>query len=457
MNDVVEYGDLPQSVEAEQAFLGSVIKLNKQMAEVLDFLNPEAFYLERHQMIFEAMLELEEEGMPFDELIVADRLKEKRKLDEAGGYLYLTELKDYAPVSVNASHYARIIHERYLTREVIRISGELTRKGRDPSSDLGELLNEAESRLSEIALRKKTESYSHLYDVSKALFKTLEEKNKSSDPVTGLRTGYGDIDRKTAGLQNSDLIVVAARPSMGKTSFALNLVSNIGIRNQKPCLLFSLEMSKEQIAQRVLCSEAMIDTELMRNGNLSQDDWDRIGTTMEKLAKSPIYVNDTPGIKTVELKAIAKQVNESLEEGLALIVVDYLQLISSVASVQNREQAISDISRTLKGLAKELNVPVIALSQLNRSLESRGDRRPIMSDLRESGSIEQDADIVMFLYRDSVYNKDTEDKALTELNFAKHRNGSTGVVQLRFIGKHTTFHAVARETESEDFFEQPSG
>ncbi len=437
---------IPHDFEAEQAVLGAIIFNNQTMTDVAGILTPNSFHEESHRHIYRAMLELVDGNQPIDEIILGDQLKELGKLEDIGGYAYLAELVDCVPSSGNIVYYARIIQEHALLRDLISTTSDISRKSRDPQQSISELLAEAENKITEIATRTATKSYSHIKDILLTNFDKLEEISKTKSEITGLPTGFMDLDRITSGLQPSDLIIVAARPSMGKTALALNIATYVSIRNesQGAVLMFSLEMSKEQLAMRMLTSESRIDSHKMRTGNLEQEDWDKLAKATDRLSVAPMYINDASNITPYEVATICKQLNKELENGISLIVLDYMQLMQGNRKTNSREQEIAEISRSLKGLAKDLNVPVIALSQLNRALENRSDKRPQLSDLRESGSIEQDADIILFIYRDEVYNEDSEKKGIAEIIISKHRNGPTGMIELVFTGKHTKFANISK-------------
>ncbi|MBU3916563.1 replicative DNA helicase [bacterium] len=439
--------DIPQDKEAEQAVLGAIIFNNEVLNDVAGILEPKSFHSEAHQHVFRAMLELAEDNQPIDEILLADQLKAFGKLEEIGGILYLAELLDCCPSSGNTVYYAKIIEEHALLRELIATTNIIGRKSRDPQQNISELLAEAEKKITEIAIRSSDKSYSHIKDVLSTSFARLEEISESKGDITGLPTGFVDLDKITAGLQTSDLIIVAARPSMGKTAFALNIATYVAKwkESKGAVLVFSLEMSKEQLAMRMLTAESKIDGKRMRSGNLEQEDWDKLAMATDKLSEVPIYINDSSNLTPYELVTVCKQLNKELEDGVSLVIVDYLQLMHGNKATNSREQEIAEISRSMKGLAKDLNIPVIALSQLNRALENRSDKHPQLSDLRESGSLEQDADIILFIYRDEVYNEDSDKKGIAEIIIAKHRNGPIGTINLAFIGKYTKFANLAKD------------
>ena len=433
--------EIPNDFEAEQAVLGSIIYDNDTINQIASLLTPTSFYTPAHQYIYRAMLELIDSHQPIDELLLGDQLKTLNQLEEVGGYTYLTSLLDCVPSSGNIVYYAKIIQEHALLRQLITTTTDIAKKSRDPGKNVTELLAEAEGKIAEIATRTSDVQYRHIKDIITLSFERLEKITKSASEVTGIPTGFADLDKLTSGLQDSDLIVVAGRPSMGKTAFALNVAKYVTTRsgNAGAVLVFSLEMSKEQLALRLLTTEAKIDSNRVRSGNLEKGDWDNLSFATSVLSAAPIYICDKSNLNPFELTAICKQLQKEHEQGVSLVIVDYLQLMKSARQNVPREQEISEISRMLKAMAKELNIPVIALSQLNRALESRNNKRPIMADLRESGAIEQDADVILFIYRDEVYNEETLEPGIAEIIIGKHRNGPTGMVKLAFLGKYTKF------------------
>ncbi len=438
---------IPQDVEAEQAVLGAVIYSNDTFNDIAGILSPNSFHAEPHRHIYRAILELAELNQPIDEITLGDQLRSFGKLEDIGGYAYLAELVECVPSSGNIVYYAKIIQEHALLRDLIATTTDIGRKSRDPKQNISELLAEAENKITEIATRSSQKTYSHIKEILATNFNRLEEISENKSEITGLATGFIDLDRLTSGLQPSDLIIVAARPSMGKTAFALNIASYVATRSEQKgaILMFSLEMSKEQLAMRMLTAESKIDSKKMRTGNLEQEDWDKLAMATDKLSIAPVYINDISNLTPYEMVTVCKQLDKELEHGISMVIVDYMQLMQGNKKTQSREQEIAEISRSMKGLAKDLNIPVIALSQLNRALENRSDKRPQLSDLRESGSIEQDADIILFIYRDEVYNEESEKKGTSEIIIAKHRNGPTGMIELAFVGKYTKFANLARE------------
>ena len=433
---------IPHDNEAEQAVLGSILYDEETFPEIASVLQPESFFLPAHQYIFQAMIDLEENGQPInDEVLIGDQLKSKKQLEDAGGFTYLGGLVDCSPEVAHIKHYIKIVEEHALLRDLISTTTEIARKSRNPEQNITELLSDAESKISEIATRTAKENYRHIKDIIVDSFTHLEKISATSSDVTGLATGFVDLDKLTSGLQPADLLILAARPSVGKTALALNIAHYVAtkVNTDGAVLIFSMEMSKEQLALRLLGAEARVDGSRIKSGNLIQDDWDRLALATDQLSKTTLYINDQTNLSPFELATICKQLNKESDNGISLIVVDYLQLMKGNKPNQPREQEIAEISRSMKGLAKDLNVPVLALSQLNRALESRSDKHPQLSDLRESGSIEQDADIIMFIYRDEIYNPNSPDKGTAELIVAKHRNGALGKIRLAFIGKYTKF------------------
>ncbi len=427
----------PQSIEAEQSVLGCMLLDKEVIPGIIEVLKPEDFYREDHREIYEAIIDLFQRAEPIDLITVSEQLRNRGTLDSVGGLEYLTNIATSVPTTANAKYYAGIVEEKALLRKLIKVSSDIVNMGYEASEEVSVLLDKAEKNIFDIIQRKSTRGFSHIKDVLVDTFNRLEELYNNKGYVTGIPTGFTDLDYKTAGLQNSDLILVAARPAMGKTSFALNIAQYVAIHKNIPVAIFSLEMSKEQLVSRILCSEVMIDSHKMKIGKLEDDDWQKMARALGPLSEAPIYIDDTPGLSVMDIRAKCRRLK--LEKGLGLVVIDYLQLMQGRGRAENRQQEISEISRSLKILAKEINVPIITLSQLSRAPESRSDHRPMLSDLRESGAIEQDADIVMFLYRDDYYNPDTDKKNIAEVIIAKHRNGSTGTVELRWFGEYTKF------------------
>lgn len=438
----------PQNIDAEQAVLGAIFLDPSTVDVVLEILQPDDFYRDNHRYIFQAIMELSQEGRPVDIISVADYLREKGRLEAAGGVAYLASLPQTVSTAANVEYHARLVEEKALLRRLIHASTVIANMAYEGSGEVDDLLDRAEGLIFEIAQRRVHGSFVPLRDVLLDAYNRIEQNYKNKGHITGVPTGFVDLDRITSGLQPSDLIIVAARPAMGKTAFCLNLAQNAAIRAGVPVGFFSLEMSREQLVQRILCSEAMVDQQKVRTGQVEEKDWLKLAGVMDILARAPIYIDDTPGISIVELRAKARRLKQ-MQKNLGLIIIDYLQLIQGSRRAENRQQEISEISRSLKALARELNVPVVALSQLSRAVEQRSEKnkRPQMSDLRESGSLEQDADVIMFIYRDEYYHPDTEKKSIAEIIVAKQRNGPTGVVELGFLKEYTKFVNLEKRTE----------
>lgn len=436
----------PHSVEAEQAVLGGLMLSNDAWDQVAERCSGEDFYRKEHKQIFAVMLQLAEEDKPRDLVTVSQALQHLGQLESAGGIAYLSELSRNTPSAANISAYAEIVRERSILRQLIEISNHVSGRAFNPKgATSGEILDDAESSIFSIAeQQKKGSGPQAIKDVLTRTVEKIDELHRNKSAVTGVSTGFDMLDKKTSGLQPSDMVVVAARPSMGKTTFAMNICESVAIKGGKPVLVFSMEMPADSIVMRMLSSLGRINQQNLRSGQLEQDDWVRITSAMQLLTPQKIYIDDTPALSPLEMRARARRVARDAGEDLGCIMVDYLQLMQ-VPGVENRVNEISEISRSLKGLAKEMNCPVIALSQLNRSLEQRPNKRPVMSDLRESGAIEQDADVIMFLYRDEVYNSDTQDKGIAEVIIGKQRNGPIGSVRLAFRGEFTRFDDLAPE------------
>lgn len=427
----------PQNIEAEQSVLGSMLLEKEAISTITEILKSEDFYREDHREIFDAVLDLFESAEPVDLITVSERLKTRGTLGNIGGLDYLAHIASAVPTTSNARHYAKIVEEKSILRNLIKTSSDIVNMGFEASEEVSYVIDRAEKGIFDILQKRNLQGFAHIKDVLVDTFSKLEELYNNKGHITGIPTGFADLDFKTAGLQNSDLILIAARPAMGKTAFALNLAQYAAVHARIPVAIFNLEMSKEQLVNRMLCNEAMVDSQKMRTGKLEDDDWQKIAKALGPLSEAPIYIDDTAGTNIMEIRAKCRRLK--LEKNVGLIVIDYLQLMQGRGKNENRQQEISEISRSLKILAKEINVPVVCLSQLSRGPESRSDHRPMLSDLRESGAIEQDADIVMFLYRDDYYNPDTEKKNIAEVILAKHRNGSTGTVELVWLGQYTKF------------------
>lgn len=428
----------PQNVEAEQAVLGAVLLDSDSLVSVLERISSEDFYRTAHQLIFEAMVELSEEGEPIDLVTLTSKLQDKQQLNDVGGVSYLTELANAVPTAANVDYYAQIVEEKSMLRRLIRTATQIVSNGYANSEDVGELLSEAEQRIMEISNQRSTKGFIPIRDVLMDVFERVEFLHQQKGGITGIPSGFADLDKMTSGFQRSDLIIVAARPSVGKTAFALNIAQNVGVRAKQTVAIFSLEMSAAQLVQRIICAEANVDAGRMRTGHLEPEDWEKMTMAIGALSEADIYIDDSPAVTVADIRAKCRRLKR--ERGLGMIVIDYLQLIHGRGrSSDNRQQEVSEISRTLKQIARELEVPVVALSQLSRGVEQRQDKRPMMSDLRESGSIEQDADIVAFLYRDDYYDKESEKKNIIEIIIAKQRNGPVGTVELVFLKNYNKF------------------
>lgn len=444
----MELGKIPPNdVEAEQAVIGSMLTDRDAVISAIEVLKEEDFYREDNKTIYEAILNLYNRSEPIDIITLKAELTSMGMFDKIGGLEYIVGLPEKVPTTANVEKYISIVKEKSELRRLIKAANEIIEQGYDPTENIDDIMNSAEKKIFNIMQDKDQKSYSPIKDVLIDAFTELEQLYNQKQHITGVPTGFIDLDYKTAGLHNSDLILIAARPAMGKSAFALNIATNAALKAKVPAVLFSLEMSKEQMVNRILCSEAMVDSNKVRTGKIDDDDWIKLADTMGDLSEAPIYIDDTPGISINEIRAKCRKLK--LEKNIGLVVIDYLQLVqgSSKRAQGSREQEISEISRSLKILAKEINVPVIALSQLSRAPEQRPDHRPMLSDLRESGAIEQDADIVMFLYRDDYYNEDSEDKGLAEVIVAKHRAGSTGTVKLVWLDNYTKFANMERYRE----------
>ena len=445
----------PQSIEAEQAVLGAILIENEVMPFVLEIINEKDFYRETHKVIFNAMMSLYSKNEAIDMVTLTEVLRKEDKLEKADGIKYITFLAGVVPTAANVKYHSQIVYEKSVLRKLIRISTEIAAKAYDGSEEIKEQLDSAEKTILDIATRQNTNEYTMTEDMLMDVVNHFQMLAENKGNPVGIPTGFTDFDKLTSGLRPSDFIILAARPSMGKTSFALNLVQNVAIRGHKlrkreePYVVafFSLEMSKEQLMHRMVCAEAQIDSQRVMSGELSNLDWEKVWSTCDTLMKAKIAIDDTPAISVLEMRSKARKIKS--EQGLDLIVVDYLQLMQGNTKRINegRQQEVSDISRSLKALARELNVPIIALSQLSRSVESRQVKRPMLSDLRESGSLEQDADMVAFLYRDDYYNPETDRPNVTELIIAKHRNGPVDTIPLFFHKQFTKFVNLSRRED----------
>ena len=433
----------PHNIEAEASLIGAMLLTIDAIIDATQIVEAAHFYKPVHQSIFSAITALYGRGEAVDVITVNDELKRAGLDDSVAGTGALMSLSAGTPAATNASHYARIVYEHAILRALITTAHEIAEIGYSQPEDVQRAVDEAETMVFNVAQGRVTDSMAFMHDLLGETLDDIEQLYDRGDAITGTPTGFIDLDELTAGLQPSNLIVVGARPAMGKTSFALNLVAHAAMNEQRPVLLFSLEMSKLELSKRMLCSEAKVDATSIRNGRLKDDDWTKLAQAMGRLGKAQLWIDDDPNITVMEIRAKARRLKSKVGD-MGLVVVDYLQLMSGRASAENRQVEISEISRGLKILARELECPVIALSQLSRGLEQRTDKRPMLADLRESGAIEQDADIVMFLYRDEVYNPDSADKGQAEVLIAKHRAGPTGVVRLAWLGHQTRFANMAR-------------
>lgn len=436
----------PQNVDAEMSLLGAVLIDEETLADISEHVTPKDFYDKRHGLIYDGMMRLYEKHKPVDLLTLTEELKRKKQLEDIGGSAYLTELTNYVPTAAHAETYAEMVSQKAVRRRLIKASADIAEMGYDEEHSTQELLEQAEAELFSVSDQSLKQDLISLESILTESFDRMEELHRNKGALRGVRTGYRDLDNMTAGLQRSDLIILAARPAMGKTTLVTNLAYNVATIAKQPVLFFSLEMSKEQLVDRMLADASGVDAWNIRTGNLSDDDFSKLSEAMGEMAEAPIYIDDTPGVSVLEMRTKARRAAH--EQPLGLIIVDYLQLMQgSGRSDGNRVQEVSEISRGLKLLARELNVPVIALSQLSRSVESRSPQIPQLADLRESGSIEQDADIVMFIYREAYYNPDTDRENITDLIIAKHRNGPVGKVELYFHPERLRFMSLDRKHE----------
>lgn len=429
----------PQNLEAEQSVLGAILLDNEALPKVIELLSPSDFYRDSHRKIFNAMEDQFNKGQTIDLVTLSDYLERINELDATGGISYLSTLVSQVPTAANVRYHARIIKEKALIRALLKSTTDIAAKVYESPLEADELVDYAERTIFEIADKRTKTSFSTLKEVIKSSFEMIEKLYDKKGAITGAPSGFPDLDEMTTGFQPGDLVIIGGRPSMGKTAFGLNIAQRVGLDMKEPVAVFSLEMSKEQLALRMLCSEAMVDSNSVRKGFVRKEDWNKLTSAAGRLAEAPIFIDDSSNITVLEMRAKARRLKME-HGGISLIVVDYLQLMKGRGNFERREQEISEISRSLKGLAKELHVPVIALSQLNRMVEARQDRRPTLADLRESGAIEQDADVIMFLYRDEVYNKNnTSNKGLAEIIISKQRNGPTGTIKLTFLASSTRF------------------
>ena len=436
----------PHDIEAEQAIIGSMLTDKDAVIAAVEVLQEQDFYREDNKIIYSAILNLYNRAEPIDIITLKSELKSMGKFEAVGGLEYIVQLPDKVPTTSNVEQYIKIVEEKSMLRALIKTADELITLGYDPTQEVEQVIDIAEKKIFQVMQKKNQKGYSSIKDILVDTFTQLEQLYNQKESITGVPTGFVDLDYRTSGLHNSDLILVAARPAMGKSAFALNIATNAAVRAKVPVAIFSLEMSKEQMTNRILCSEAMVDSAKVRTGKIDDDEWAKLAATSGELSEAGIYIDDTPGISIMEIRAKCRKMK--LEKNIGLVVIDYLQLVQgSNKKGGSREQEIAEISRSLKILAKEIDVPVIALSLLSRAPEQRIDHRPMLSDLRESGSIEQDADIVMFLYRDDYYNEDTEKKNIAEVIIAKHRSGATGTVELLWLANYTKFANIERYRE----------
>lgn len=429
----------PQNLEAEQAVLGTILLQDQSLIKIVETLEPNDFYRDAHKLIFRAMLHLFENREPHDIITVSNLLKDQNKLDQVGGPAYLASLTDIIPFSGTLVHHAHIIRQKSVLRKLIQTTSEVAARCYQEQDDIDSLVDEAERTIFEIAQSKKGQGFMPMSTIVPRALDRIEKLFARKEHVTGVATGFTDLDHMTAGFQPSDLIILAGRPSMGKTALAMNMVQHAAIVDKKPVAVFSLEMSMDQLALRMLCSIGRVDSQRVRTGRLNKRDWPNLTRATGILSNAMIYIDDTPGLSVLDMRAKARRLKS--EFNLGMVVIDYLQLMQGRSNSENRTQEISEISRSLKAMAKELDVPVIALSQLNRSLESRPDKRPKLSDLRESGAIEQDADVILFIYREEVYKpaEDNPNRGIAEVIVGKQRNGPIGTVKLTFLAEYTSF------------------
>jgi replicative DNA helicase len=440
----------PQNLEAEMAVLGSMLLDREAIAKAIERLREDAFYSEANRKIYLAVINLYDRNDAVDIVTLIEELRRRELLDEVGGPAYVTELANNIPTAANIDHYAKIVWEKYLLRELISTATRIAQEGYEASSEVEELLDRAEKMIFDITYSTKRDMrIASMKDIVKGNIETIDRLYQRKEHVTGVPTGFYELDAKTAGLQKSDFIVIAGRPSMGKSAFATSILEYVGVVGKVPCAFFSLEMSREQMGQRMLCSIAKVNASKVRTGFLAQGDWGKLMDAANKLSESPIYIDDTASISTLEVRAKARRLKTKYD--IQLLVIDYLQLMRSSTRAENRQQEISEISRSMKALARELRVPVIGISQLSRAVESREGHKPQLSDLRESGAIEQDADVVMLLMREEYYNPTEENKGIAEINIAKQRNGPTGEIKLAFLSDYTKFSNLSREKEEAGF------
>ena len=428
----------PQDIDAEQAVIGSMLTDKDAVIAAIEILKPEDYYREDNRAIYQAIYNLYKKGEPVDLITVKAELIEEGNFEKVGGIEYLALLPDKVPTTANVENYIKIIEEKSILRNLIQTANQLIDLGYAQTEEVDFIMDEAEKKIFNIMKNRNQKGYTPIKDILVDSFQQIERMYNQKGAISGIRSGFIDLDYKLSGLNKSDLILVAARPAMGKSAFAINIATNVAVQSKIPVVIFNLEMSKEQVANRILCSEALVDSNKIKTGKMEDADWENLACTLGPLSAAEIYIDDTPGITIMEIRARARKLK--LEKNIGLIVIDYLQLIQGTGKKgASREQEISEISRSLKILAKELDRPVIALSQLSRAAEQRQDHKPMLSDLRESGAIEQDADIVMFIYRDDYYNPDSDKQGIAEIILAKHRGGSIGTVELRWLANYTKF------------------
>ena len=440
----------PQNIEAEIAVLGAMLLDREAIARAIERLDETAFYNEANKKIFRAIIKLYDDNEAVDIVTLIEELKKRNILDEVGGPAYVAELAGSIPTAANIDHYTKIVREKYLLRCLINTATQIVSESFEPSGEVDEVLDRAEKMIFDITSNKKKDVYvAEMKDIVKESIETIDRLYQRKENITGIPTGFHDLDVMTAGLQKSDFIVLAGRPSMGKSALAISILEYAGVVEKVPCVYFSIEMSKDQLAQRMLCSIAGVNAHKVRTGFFSQMDWPKLVEAAGKLSESPIFIDDTPGISALELRAKARRLKA--KHDIRLLVVDYMQLMRGASKAENRQQEISDISRSMKALARELDIPIIAVSQLSRAVEQRADHRPQLSDLRESGAIEQDADLVLLLLREEYYNPTEENKGLAEVMIAKQRHGPVGTIRLAFLSEYTKFSNLSRTEEEEGF------
>lgn len=446
MNELFSDRLPPHNLEAEQAVLGAILLQPEVIISVNEIIRAEDFYRQSHQKLYQVMNEIVEKGEPLDLVTLTSELQDKQLLEEVGGVAYLTELSGAVPTAANVEYYAKIVEQKAILRRLIQVATQIALSGYQSGDNVNEVIDSAERKILEISQRRIRGGFTPIQDVLMESFEQIEALHFNKSGLRGLPTGFVDLDRMTSGFQKSDLIILAARPSMGKTAFALNVAQNVALRTGETVAIFNLEMSASQMVMRMIASEGNIDAQAFRTGNLNEEDWEKLTMAISSLSEAPIYIDDTPGVTVHDIRAKLRRLKA--EKGLGLVMIDYLQLITG-HSGDSRQQEISEISRALKLMARELDCPIIALSQLSRAVEQRQDKRPMLSDLRESGSIEQDADVVAFLYRDDYYNEDSEKKNIAEVIIGKQRNGPVGKVELLFLKNYNKFLSLEMRKQPE--------